>query len=66
MPILRQPDHFNLISVLSSTDRMRLNNITHCYDQYTGEPSISKFLAPTETLSLRLHEYFNRKKNSSN
>jgi hypothetical protein len=62
MPILRQPDHFNLISVLSSTDRIRLNNITHCYDQYTSEPSISKYIAPEGILSLRLHDFYNRKK----
>jgi len=62
MPILRQPGQYNLISVLSSTDRMRLNNVTHCYDQYTGEPSISKYFAPQEVLSLRLHDFYNRKK----
>lgn len=57
MPIIRQT-----ISVLSSKDRMRLNNITHCYDQYTGEPSISKYSAPREVLSLHLHDFYNRKK----
>jgi hypothetical protein len=62
MPISRQAGRFNLISILSSTDRMRLNNITHCYDQYTSEPSRSKFSPQEEILSLRLHEFYNRKK----
>jgi hypothetical protein len=62
MPMVRQTTQFHFISVLSSKDRMRLNNITHCYDQYTGEPCISKYSAPREILSLRLHDYYNRKK----
>ena len=49
-------------AVLSPTDRMRLHRLTQCYDQYTGDPSILKYFAPTEILSLRLHEFFNRKK----
>ena len=41
---------------------MRLNNVTHCYEQYTGEPSILKYFAPKEVISLRLHDFYNRKK----
>lgn len=62
MPMLRQPGFSNFICILSSTDRMRLNNIVHCYNQYAGEPSISKYNPPQEVLTLRLHEFFNRKK----
>ena len=62
MPIVRQPGCFNSITILSATDRMRLNNVTHCYNQYTGEPSILKYFAPKEVISLRIHEFYNRKK----
>ncbi|CAF0912755.1 unnamed protein product [Rotaria sp. Silwood1] len=60
--ILRQPENFNSSTALCSIDRIRLNNITHCYDIYTGEPSIVKYSAPQEVLSLRLHDFYNRKK----
>ncbi|CAF2767815.1 unnamed protein product [Rotaria sp. Silwood2] len=60
--ILRQPENFNSSIILCSTDRIRLNNVTHCYDQYAGEPSIVKYSAPQEVLSLRLHDFYNRKK----
>lgn len=62
MPMLRQPGFHNLISILSARDRMRLNNITHCYDQYSGEPSIANYNPPQEVLYLRLNDFFNRKK----
>ena len=48
--------------VLSSLDRTRLNNITHCYDEYTREPSLSAFFGPPKILLLRLDEFYNRKK----
>ncbi|CAF3530607.1 unnamed protein product [Rotaria sordida] len=60
--ILRQPEYFNSLTILCSTDRISLNNITHCYDQYTSEPSIVDYCAPQEVLSLRLHDFYNRKK----
>jgi len=47
--------------ILSSTDRIRLNNISHCYDQYSREPTASGFSPPSKLL-LRLDELFNRKK----
>lgn len=52
----------NASEILSSSHRTHLNNITHCYDQYTGEPSINNYLAPNEVISLRLHDFYNRKK----
>lgn len=43
-------------------DRDHLNNISHCYDKYTGEPSFFSYNPPLETLHLRLDQFFNRKK----
>jgi hypothetical protein len=60
--MLKQPGQFHSLTILNLIDRMRLNNITHCYDQYTGEPSIIKYFVPKEVLSLRLHDFYNRKK----
>lgn len=39
-----------------------MNNLSHCYDQYTSEPCIGNYSAPKERLFLRLHEFYNRKK----
>lgn len=41
---------------------MLLNNITNCYEEYTGERSIRAYSPPKELLSLRLHDFYNRKK----
>jgi hypothetical protein len=62
MPIVTQTRNFNSIRILSATDRMRLNNVTHCYDQYTGEPTIRFYCPPKEILFLRVHDFYNRKK----
>ncbi|CAM4934434.1 unnamed protein product [Rotaria socialis] len=58
----RDSENFNSPVTLSSADRASLNNISHCYDQYAGEPSISVYSAPQQVLTLRLHEFYNRKK----
>ncbi|CAM4793234.1 unnamed protein product [Rotaria magnacalcarata] len=52
----------NILMMLSSTDRTRVNNITHCYDQYTCEPSSSGYFPPPKPVVLRIDEFFNRKK----
>ncbi|CAF1009630.1 unnamed protein product [Adineta steineri] len=62
MPIMKNPNDISFKTILSSMDRMRLNNVTHCYDQYTGEPSINGYCAPKEFLFLNLHDFYNRKK----
>ncbi|CAF1560434.1 unnamed protein product [Rotaria magnacalcarata] len=62
MSMSGNPENFNSSVTLSSVDRMRLNNISHCYDQYTGEPSIFVYSAPQQVLTLRLHDFYNRKK----
>ena len=48
--------------ILSSTDRVRLNNITHCFDQFSAEPSISKRGTAPKYLTLRMDEFFDRKR----
>jgi hypothetical protein len=48
--------------ILSSTDRIRLNNITHCFDQFTAEPCMSSYISPSKSLPLRIDEFFNRKR----
>ena len=52
----------NILVFINSVDRERLNNLTHCYDQYTGEPCILNYNPPPQRLSLRLDEFYNRKK----
>jgi hypothetical protein len=47
---------------LSLLDRIRLNNITNCYDQFTGELGLPPFSGTSKVLSLRVDEFYNRKK----
>jgi hypothetical protein len=47
---------------LSSLDRIRINNIIHCYDQFTRDPSLFTFFGTSKLLLLRVDEFFNRKK----
>ncbi|CAF1094574.1 unnamed protein product [Adineta ricciae] len=49
-------------SNLTSLDRVRLNNITHCYDQFSREPSTLCMSRPPESLKLRIHEFYDRKR----
>ncbi|CAF1390158.1 unnamed protein product [Adineta ricciae] len=51
-------------SNLTSLDRVRLNNITHCYDQFSREPSTLCMCMsrPPESLKLRIHEFYERKR----
>ena len=56
---IEPPSH---VVLLTPADRIRLDNVTHCYDQYTSEPCISNYTPPPEQLFLRLHEFYNRKK----
>ncbi|CAF3687739.1 unnamed protein product [Rotaria socialis] len=62
IPALMTIGNANILMMLSSTDRTRVNNITHCYDQYTYEPSSSGHFPPLRPLVLRIDEFFNRKK----
>jgi hypothetical protein len=48
--------------ILNVIDRTRLNNITHCYDQYIREPCLSAYRPAQKLMFLRLHELYNRKK----
>jgi hypothetical protein len=41
---------------------MRIDRVTQCYDHYRADQSLLKYSASSEILSLRLHEFFNRKK----
>jgi hypothetical protein len=45
--------------ILSASDRIRLNNISHCYDKYSIEPSVSVYSATLKFLLLRLHQFIN-------
>ncbi|UJR36791.1 hypothetical protein I4U23_029504 [Adineta vaga] len=60
--IHKQPSTFPSIVLLNSIHRTQLNNLTHCYEQYTGEPTISNYSPPKELLCLRLCDFYNRKK----
>lgn len=60
--IPKQIDQSSSQILLSHTDRIRLNNLTHCYDQYTGEPCITNYIPPAERLYLRIDQFYNRKK----
>jgi hypothetical protein len=59
---LRNPGRSNQFILLNSVDRQRLDNITHCYDEYTGEPCILNYVPPATLLLLRINEFINRKK----
>ena len=52
----------NILVLINSTERERLNNLSHCYDQYTGEPCILNYTPPAHVLVLRLDAFYNRKK----
>ncbi|CAF1211619.1 unnamed protein product [Rotaria sordida] len=62
IPALMTIGNSNILMILNPIDRTRLNNITHCYDQFTGEPSSITYHPPSNALFLRLDEFFNRKK----
>jgi hypothetical protein len=47
---------------MNADDRTRVNNITHCYDQFTGEPLVLNYVPPAHLLAVTLNEFFNRKK----
>ena len=47
---------------LNADDRTRVNNITHCYDQFTGEPCVLNYVPPPHPITVTLNEFFNRKK----
>lgn len=57
-----QPISLYYSSNLNSLDRIRLNNITHCYDQFSREPSILSVARPPASLQLRIHEFYERKR----
>ncbi|CAF5103436.1 unnamed protein product, partial [Rotaria sp. Silwood1] len=61
-PTLISIGNSRIIMILSPIDRIRLNNIIHCYDQFSGEPSSSTYCPPSTVLCLRIDEFFNRKK----
>ena len=50
------------LSRIKYYDRDRLNNLTHCYDQYTGEPCLQSYSPPDQLVCLPLDQFFNRKK----
>lgn len=56
--ILKRPDNPEL---LTQIDRINLNNISHCYDQYTSEPCLLGYRLTPTNLILRLDELYNRK-----
>lgn len=60
--IPKQIKQVSQIFLLTPNDRIRLNNLTHCYDQYTSEPCINNYTPPTQRLFLRVDEFYNRKK----
>jgi len=62
VPALIRPGRITNQYFLKSDDRDRLNNINNCYDQYTGEPCLTGYTPPTTLLTLRLNEFYNRKK----
>ena len=62
VPVLMRPGQLTNRIFLKSDDRQRLNNVNQCYDQYTGEPCLTGYTPPTTLLTLRLNEFYNRKK----
>ncbi|CAF4750994.1 unnamed protein product [Rotaria sp. Silwood2] len=62
VPALMSLGNSSIVMILSPTDRTHINNVTHCYDQFSGEPSSSTYCPTPEVLYLRIDEFFNRKK----
>lgn len=62
VPALVHPARTTTQFYLSADHRDRLNNINQCYDQYTGEPSLNGYTPPTTLLTLRLNDFYDRKK----
>lgn len=48
--------------LLNQDDRVRLNNITHCYDQFFLEASLEGYVPAPKLVLLRLNDLFNRKR----
>ncbi|CAF1384303.1 unnamed protein product [Adineta steineri] len=62
IPAVIDPGYCNYPSILSSLDLTRLNNISHCYDQFTREPSVPLLGRPPKSPQLRIDEMYERKK----
>lgn len=52
---------FDSLVLLTDFDRTRLNNITHCYDQYSIESSQTTYVPCPQLRLVRLDELYNRK-----
>ncbi|UJR09349.1 hypothetical protein I4U23_013592 [Adineta vaga] len=50
------------ISILTALERVRLNNIIHCYDQFSCEPSACILSRLPSNIQIRVNEFFDRKK----
>lgn len=58
------PGNTNILVALNPADRIRINNIIHCYDQYTATSCMRGQCQFPKPLFLRIDEFFNRKKQS--
>lgn len=50
------------MKLLNPDDRIRLNNITHCYDQFFLDASLTGYVPAPKLILLRLNELFTRKR----